>query len=110
MDLHRRPRRRQRHQEPDKDQQVGAPGPVHDEQDHGAEQDDRRCGQPQHAHDAAPQRAVPGSQAGDHDAAQEDQAAREFADRHDDGEDERGGSHHKRDERGQSPGHRIAPS
>ena len=109
VDLHRRPRRGQRDHEPDEDQQVGAACAVHDEQDHGAEQHDRADGQPQHAHDAPPQRAVPGGQAGDHDAAQEDQAAREHIHRVRDGEDERGRSHHERGERGESPAHRIAP-
>ena len=67
---------------PTSDQQIDARRPVDDEQHHGAGERERSDGQPRHARDAAPEHAVPGGRAGDHDAAQQDQAARELAHRH----------------------------
>ena len=53
--------------------------------------------------DPAPQHAVPGRRAGDHHAAEQDQAARELAHRHSDSEHDRGGSDHQRDDRREPP-------
>ena len=110
MQLLRRPRQRQRGEQADEHEQVGAPRPVDDEQDHRAQQDDGGEAQAHHAHDPTPQRAVPGRRGGDHDAGQQDQAARELGHRDRDGEDDRGRSDDQGEHRRKPPAHRIRPS
>ena len=109
MDLHRRPRRGQRDHEPDEDQQVGAAAPR-----------PRRAGRRRRA--ARPPRRPAPARARCPAAARRTRRPapatttqpRRIRPRgnsftaFDDGEDERGGSDHERDERGQSAGHRIS--
>ena len=86
MDDERRPRGRQRHQQPRHDQQIDERRPTRDEQHHGTGERQAGDRQPRHARSPPPEHAVPGRRAGDQHAAQQAQAARELAHRHRDRE------------------------
>ena len=99
VDGERGARRRQRHQQPGEDQQIGEPRSLDDDHRHHTDERQRGDAKPRHARHATPQHAVPGACAGDQHERQHDQTAREHADRVADGEDDRGGADDQRDDR-----------
>jgi hypothetical protein len=107
MDVQRRARRRQRHHEPDQHEQIEESRPTDHDQCHGTGQPEGGDGQPCDARDIAPKHAIPGGRPGDEHAAEHAQAAGELADRHGNGEDERGRPHHQRGHRRQPSPHRT---